>query len=273
MFQVFQCLNRLNICLSFQGMLNIVKGVSEFHDVEVQCWSDSIKECFLKKQQVSQISRPSIKYYCYVIKEEEPTESTQLRLYCNRPSAISLEMLLDEDEASSSPDEDEATSRESARSAADGTSSSSESGSDEASTPSAPAYSPVSTVVSTSSSAQSITTEDDQPEHQSPGEENVEISVEADVSVERVQSTWDGFKIVGDNVDKNVRPSFQRQEHQTRSLHHFHAYAVRDRVSCSSLSDNPKAEPSPTSINVDIFLMTPQEWDHFKEDCSILITR
>ena len=39
--------------MSFQGMLNIVKGVSEFHDIEAQYWSESILEAYLKKQKVS----------------------------------------------------------------------------------------------------------------------------------------------------------------------------------------------------------------------------
>ena len=30
---------------------------------------------------------------------------------------------------------------------------------------------------------------------------------------------WKGFKIVGDNVDKNIRPSFQRVNNRTVSLH------------------------------------------------------
>ena len=53
--QVFRCLNKLNICLSFQGMLNTVRGVSEYRDIEVKYWSDSIKDCYLIKQQVSEI--------------------------------------------------------------------------------------------------------------------------------------------------------------------------------------------------------------------------
>ncbi len=38
------------------------------------------------------------------------------------------------------------------------------------------------------------------------------------------------FKIVGDNIDKNVKPRDMRSDYQTRSLHYFHAYAVRDRL-------------------------------------------
>ena len=46
-----------------------------------------------------------------------------------------------------------------------------------------------------------------------------------------LEMRWQGFKIVGDNIDKNIRPSMQRLTHQTRSLHNFHSYAVKDRVS------------------------------------------
>lgn len=48
---------------------------------------------------------------------------------------------------------------------------------------------------------------------------------------------WTGFKIVGDNIDKNIRPSFQRVNHQTVSLHYFHSCAVSDRINLLSLSD------------------------------------
>ena len=36
-----------------------------------------------------------------------------------------------------------------------------------------------------------------------------------------------GFTVTGDNIDKNFRPSYQRQDRQTKSLHYFHAYAAR----------------------------------------------
>ncbi len=41
------------------------------------------------------------------------------------------------------------------------------------------------------------------------------------------------FKIVGDNIDKTIRPREMRSDHQTRSLHYFHSYAVRDRIDIS----------------------------------------
>ena len=32
------------------------------------------------------------------------------------------------------------------------------------------------------------------------------------------------YKIVGDNIDKNIQPRDMRYEHQTRLLHYFHSY-------------------------------------------------
>ncbi len=83
-------------------------------------------------------------------------------------------------------------------------------------------------------------------------------------------SDWNGFKIVGDNIDKNVRPSFQRPQYQTKSLHHFHSYAVRDRVDFSSLSD---VDRSLASVDAQLLLVTDEEWSAFKDSCGILISR
>ena len=48
---------------------------------------------------------------------------------------------------------------------------------------------------------------------------------------------WFGFKIVGDNIDKNVRPRHQTIDTRTQSLHYFHAFAILDRVDLSSQSE------------------------------------
>ena len=73
-----------------------------------------------------------------------------------------------------------------------------------------------------------------------------------------------------DNVDKNVRPTFQRSNHHTQSLHHFHSYAVKDRVNLSGSSEEGK---SPSSVDPSSLIVTKEEWDCFKDDCSILIAR
>ena len=92
-------------------------------------------------------------------------------------------------------------------------------------------------------------------------------------SVEDITSPWDihsdqdtaidshgdlGFKIVGDNLDKTIRPRFQTTEWQTRTLHYFHTYAVRDRIPSAHLSDTPPALP----MHVDIAKILPSESTH-----------
>ena len=55
---------------------------------------------------------------------------------------------------------------------------------------------------------------------------------------DKKSSTKHGVKIVGDNIDKNVRPRHQTMEKQTQSLHYFNCFACLDRVDLSGLSDN-----------------------------------
>ena len=50
---------------------------------------------------------------------------------------------------------------------------------------------------------------------------------------------WFGFKIVGDNIDKTVKPRHETLHQRSQSLHYFHAYAVRDRIDFSFLSAEP----------------------------------
>ena len=47
-------LQPLNVCLSFQGTVNIIDKLSEDHDIEVQMWSDELlKEMKRPTQDVS----------------------------------------------------------------------------------------------------------------------------------------------------------------------------------------------------------------------------
>ena len=72
------------------------------------------------------------------------------------------------------------------------------------------------------------------------------------------------FKLVGDNIDTNISPQDVRVDHQTRSLHYFHAYAVKDRIDVSGLEDFPVL-PNKNEILLDRIL--PPE-----EDCKSLYT-
>ena len=61
-----------------------------------------------------------------------------------------------------------------------------------------------------------------------------------DTSLKSIPITgWYGFKLVGDNLDKDVKPGYVRVDQQTKSLHFFHYYSVRDHIDLSSFSNNP----------------------------------
>lgn len=58
---------------------------------------------------------------------------------------------------------------------------------------------------------------------------------------QQIQNVWCGFKLVMDNIDMNISPSFQRVDKTKKSLHYVHTYAVKDRVDLSIVSDKPPA--------------------------------
>ena len=127
------------------------------------------------------------------------------------------------------------------------------------STPSGPAYSPVSVFESASSTGY---------QSEDSGQSNAMVTEKLDpVPTEVVQTAssiltqevqmnpmWDGFKVVGDNWDMNIHPSFQRKDHLTRSIHYFNSYAVKDRLNLSELSDDPK--PPPSTVAPEVYLVS-----------------
>lgn len=64
--------------------------------------------------------------------------------------------------------------------------------------------------------------------------------ISASASIQKPNS----FKLVGDNIDKQVSPRYVRSDCQKKSLHYFHVFAVLDRISFTHLSDSL---PLPTS--------------------------
>jgi hypothetical protein len=79
-----------------------------------------------------------------------------------------------------------------------------------------------------------------------------------------------GFKGVGDNVDENVKPSRQRYEIRSQSIHNFHSYVVKDRVPISSLSDAPPnfSTPDPKKL-----LPSSEDVVCVKKEMAVLLSR
>lgn len=110
-----------------------------------------------------------------------------------------------------------------------------------------------------------ISTQFEQQQQSGIEEHNPEAEVTEDLS-----NNWCGFKIVGDNIDKNVCRSFQRVDMQTQSMHHFHCYAIRDRVDLSASSDCPPVQPD---IDVTTLLPSLSDLTRVQQDCEVLVAR
>jgi len=82
-------------------------------------------------------------------------------------------------------------------------------------------------------------------------------------------SSWQGFKLVGDNIDKNICPSFSRLDKITKSLHCFYYYAVINRLDLSSFLD---VTPS-TPVDVNKLLINNNDVAQLNSDAIILISR
>lgn len=125
-----------------------------------------------------------------------------------------------------------------------------------------------------------LTLDDECTEMAADEECNFDIEITEDQSSEVICATgnllpnaplqWTGFKGVFDNLDKNIRPSHQRSDRQTISLHYCHVMAVSDRIDFSSLSD---VAPQNVVINPCSLLPTVAEVDALKQEFQVIISR
>lgn len=78
-----------------------------------------------------------------------------------------------------------------------------------------------------------------------------------------------GYKIVIDNIDKNVKPRNMSVDAQTKSLHYVQIYSVKDRMDFGKLSDVP---PSGEKCLYDI-LPTTDDYEKLKTNFSVHVAR
>ena len=87
-----------------------------------------------------------------------------------------------------------------------------------------------------------------------------------DVSIDDMDDTsicsWKGYKLVGDNLDKNVKPRYRRIDQKTQSLHFFHYYAVQDRIDLSNVPDEPNPCLQKAVSDLDVATLLPSDSDH-----------
>ena len=72
---------------------------------------------------------------------------------------------------------------------------------------------------------------------------------------------WPGFKLVGDKIDKNIKPRDMRFSSQTTSLHYFHLYAVKDRINFKHLSGSATMI-SHSDIDLSLFSPSAEDNEH-----------
>ena len=82
--------------------------------------------------------------------------------------------------------------------------------------------------------------------------------------------SWSGFKVVGDNIDKNIRPRYQRIDAGIRSLHYFNSYAVLDRIDLSHFSDVIESVPI---FSLDFFLPSNNDVEAVLSNMTVLASR
>ena len=78
------------------------------------------------------------------------------------------------------------------------------------------------------------------------------------------------YKFVIDNIDKNIKPSFERNDHKGFSFHYVHGYAVKSRVSRLRLSNEP---PSDCTPDPNVMLPSSLDVTALKDECIILVAR
>ncbi len=94
------------------------------------------------------------------------------------------------------------------------------------------------------------------------------------IQKEYSKPAWNGFRLCGDNLDKNVRRRHMRSDRQTESLHYFYSYGVLNRIDFSALSD-VRIDNSCLDVRsvAKSLLPTPHDDQSLKANISILISR
>ena len=96
-----------------------------------------------------------------------------------------------------------------------------------------------------------------------------EQNVEGDVVQGSDPSPWFGFKMVGDNIDKMIKPRYMRSDRQNQSLHYIHMYAVQDQIHLSESYQRPAPKDPP----LEELLPSPDDGKELHSNMEILVTQ
>lgn len=84
---------------------------------------------------------------------------------------------------------------------------------------------------------------------------------------------WTGFILVGDNIDRCLRPRHQTMESRTQSFHYFNSYAVLDRCDFSSFEDTISSPVNLSDYDVEKLLPSSSDLEHLYQNFSTLVGR
>ena len=111
-----------------------------------------------------------------------------------------------------------------------------------------------------------------EPRSSSHSNYEVEIHCELDSEGECFPTRvldWKGFKLVGDNIDKSIHPSFQRYRNSTNSFHYFHYYALLDRLDLSKCLESIPT----TALNLQQLLVNANNIQQIENDAIVFFSR
>jgi len=83
---------------------------------------------------------------------------------------------------------------------------------------------------------------------------------------------WGPQKLVGDNIDHEIRARVQTKDRSNQSIHWTHQYAIKDSV-INPLLDNSKAQKSLDQLQLMDLLPTPEVQARLKKTWAIMVSR
>ena len=95
-------------------------------------------------------------------------------------------------------------------------------------------------------------------------------SEEQQGTAELFGNTLPSFKLVGDNIDKSVKPCHETRQSHSNLLHYFHCYAVKDRCDVKGLEDS---STPPREANITAVLPTDSDDSFIRNNMAILFAR
>ena len=96
-----------------------------------------------------------------------------------------------------------------------------------------------------------------------------EVDGEGELCLPTRAPVWKGLKLIGDNIDKSIRPSFQRYSNNTTSLHYFHYYALLGRIDLSKCLESLPT----TALNLQQLLVSTNDIHQLENDAIVFFSR